>query len=90
MIDHDDANDLTQEIFIKVHRAIDNFREDAQLYTWLYRIATNECLTFLEQKKRKSTVSLGDVENGIPDSLHYQNLFVERHLMDLFYCPHAG
>ncbi len=43
VIDHDDADDLTQEVFIKIHRHIHNFREDAQLFTWIYRIATNEC-----------------------------------------------
>ena len=50
VIDHDDADDLTQEIFIKIHRHIDGFREDAQLFTWIYRIATNESLTFLEKE----------------------------------------
>jgi RNA polymerase sigma-70 factor (ECF subfamily) len=62
VIDHDDANDVTQEIFIKVHRNIGNFREDAQLFTWIYRIATNECLTFLQKKKRRFFLPIGDVE----------------------------
>ena len=44
VIDHDDANDLTQETFIKVWKALDNFKGDSQLFTWIYRIATNECL----------------------------------------------
>jgi RNA polymerase sigma factor (sigma-70 family) len=61
VIDHDDADDLTQEVFIKVHRHIDAFREDAQLYTWIYRIATNECLTFLEKKKRRFFLPINDV-----------------------------
>jgi RNA polymerase sigma-70 factor (ECF subfamily) len=61
VIDHDDANDLTQEIFIKIHKAIDNFREDAQLYTWIYRIATNECLTFLNRKKKRFFLPIEDV-----------------------------
>ncbi len=63
VIDHDDANDVVQEIFIKVHKAIDKFREDAQLYTWIYRIATNECLSFLNRKRRRFFLSLDDV-NG--------------------------
>lgn len=53
VIDHDDADDLTQEVFIKVNIAIDRFREDAQLFTWIYRIATNECLNFLNKKRRR-------------------------------------
>ena len=62
VVSHDDANDVLQNMFIKVWKALDNFREDSQLYTWLYRIATNECLTFLEKEKKRSSVSLSDVE----------------------------
>ncbi len=69
VIDHDDANDVLQNMFIKVWKGLENFREDSQLYTWLYRIATNECLTFLEQQKRRNSVSLNDVENGLANKL---------------------
>ncbi|MEO5681946.1 MAG: sigma-70 family RNA polymerase sigma factor [Chitinophagaceae bacterium] len=70
VVEHEDANDVLQNVFIRVWNALGNFREDSQLYTWLYRIATNECLTFLEQKKRKSTVSIdGDVETGLSNSI---------------------
>ena len=61
VIDHDDTDDVMQEVFIKVHRHIDNFREDSQLFTWIYRIATNECLTFLQKKKRRFFLPIGDV-----------------------------
>lgn len=60
VIDHDDADDLVQDVFIKVWNHLSKFREDAQLYTWIYRIATNECITFLNKKKRKQQVSLDD------------------------------
>lgn len=60
VIDHDDADDVTQDIFVKVWRNLDKFREDSQLYTWLYRIATNECITFLNKKKKQNNVSLDD------------------------------
>ncbi len=53
VVEHEDANDVLQNVFIKVWKGLENFREDAQLYTWLYRIATNECLTYLEQQKKK-------------------------------------
>ena len=69
VVDHDDANDVLQNMFIKVWNALEKFREDSQLYTWLYRIATNECLTFLEQQKKRSSVSLNDVENGLSNKL---------------------
>src|SRR3569623_2038264 len=65
LIDHDDANDVLQNMLIKVWNALDNFREDSQLYTWLYRIATNESLTFMEQRKKRTSVSFGDVEESL-------------------------
>jgi RNA polymerase sigma-70 factor (ECF subfamily) len=60
VINHDDADDVTQDIFIKIWRNLEKFREESQLYTWLYRIATNECITFLNKKKQKQNVSLDD------------------------------
>ncbi|TRX60848.1 sigma-70 family RNA polymerase sigma factor [Fulvivirga sp. M361] len=62
VIDHDDADDLIQEVFIKVYKKIDSFREDAQLYTWIYRIATNECLTFLNKKRKRVFLPIVDLE----------------------------
>lgn len=54
VIDHDDADDVVQEVFIKVWKNLDRFEGGSRLFTWIYRIATNECLRFLERKKRKS------------------------------------
>ncbi|WP_022824583.1 RNA polymerase sigma factor [Hymenobacter norwichensis] len=61
VIDHDDADDLTQDVFVKVWKHLENFRQDASLYTWIYRIATNECLSFLASKRRKFLLPLNDV-----------------------------
>ena len=61
VIDHDDSDDLTQEVFIKIWKNLESFRQDAQLYTWIYRIATNECLTFLSSKRRKFFLPINDV-----------------------------
>lgn len=69
LIDHDDSNDVTQEVFIKIHKAIDRFREDAQLYTWIYRIATNECLSFLNKKKRRFFLPLEDVNKELSSKI---------------------
>jgi len=51
IIDHDDTDDLVQDVFLKVWKSLSTFRSDSQLYTWLYRIATNESITFLKRKK---------------------------------------
>lgn len=62
VVDHDDADDVTQETFIKIWRNLDKFRGDSKLYTWLYRIATNEALTFLQKKRKDNSVSIDDNE----------------------------
>ncbi|MEY3678416.1 MAG: hypothetical protein RI924_557 [Bacteroidota bacterium] len=69
VIDHDDADDLVQEVFIKVWKNLDGFRRDAQLYSWIYRIASNECLQFLEKKKKRNHTSLHDVGDTLADNL---------------------
>lgn len=69
VISHDDADDVTQEAFIKVYRGLDNFREDSQLFTWIYRIATNEALNHLKKQKRRTTLSLDDAENELENHL---------------------
>ena len=57
---HEDADDLTQNTFIKAYKALDRFEGNSSLFTWLYRIATNESLTFLEKKKKRYFLSLED------------------------------
>jgi RNA polymerase sigma factor (sigma-70 family) len=69
VIDHDDADDVLQNTFIKAFKNLDKFREDSQLFTWLYRIATNESLTFLKKKKRNIFVPLDDVSHTLSSNL---------------------
>ncbi|MEO8884420.1 MAG: sigma-70 family RNA polymerase sigma factor [Mucilaginibacter sp.] len=75
VIDHDDADDLVQDVFIKVWKNLAGFRNDAQLYTWMYRIATNECITFLNKKKQKNNISLDDVDYELADTLSESDYF---------------
>ncbi len=60
VISHDDTDDVLQNTFIKAFEALHRFREDASLYTWLYRIATNESLSLLKRRKRTSFLPLGE------------------------------
>jgi RNA polymerase sigma factor (sigma-70 family) len=69
VVDHDDANDVLQNVFIKVWKGLENFREDSQLYTWLYRIATNESLTFLDQQKKRASVSMDESDAGLSNKI---------------------
>src|SRR5258705_12142064 len=69
VVDHDDANDVLQNVMIRVWNGLENFREDSQLYTWLYRVATNECLSFLDQQKSKSALPLDETESRLRNEL---------------------
>jgi RNA polymerase sigma-70 factor (ECF subfamily) len=60
---HDDANDLLQNTFMKAWSSIDNFRGDAKLSTWLYKIAINESITFLARERKRLNVSIDDEES---------------------------
>lgn len=59
--DHDETDDITQEVFIKVHSALKDFREESNLFTWLYRIATNYAINHTRKVKVRSTVSVETV-----------------------------
>lgn len=69
LISHEDTNDVLQNVFIKVWKNLHLFREDSQLYTWLYKIATNESLNFLEKSSRKKTLSLNDPEKNLAEKI---------------------
>jgi RNA polymerase sigma-70 factor (ECF subfamily) len=69
VVEHEDANDVLQNVCVKVWKGLDQFREDSQLYTWLYKIATNECLTFLQQKKKRNALSLDGYGADLTDSI---------------------
>ncbi|WP_396218670.1 RNA polymerase sigma factor, partial [Flavobacterium sp.] len=57
VLNHDDADDVLQNTFIKVFSNIGNFKGESKLYSWMYRIATNESLTFIEQRAKKQGIS---------------------------------
>ena len=74
VIDHDDADDLTQETFIKIWKALDNFKGDSQLFTWIYRIATNECLNHLAKKKRRFFLPINDINEELSNKIDDSNI----------------
>jgi RNA polymerase sigma-70 factor (ECF subfamily) len=65
VLDHDEADDITQEVFIKVYSALKEFREESNLFTWLYRIATNYSINHIKKVKVKNTVSVEIVTEQI-------------------------
>ena len=75
VVEHEDANDVVQNCFIKVFRSISKFEGKSKLYTWLYRIATNEAITFLKQKKRKATSSIDGEALNLANRLEADTYF---------------
>lgn len=74
---HDDTDDVMQNTFIKVWKGLDNFRADSQLFTWIYRIATNETLTFLNQRNKKTTISFDGTDNGEEENSFAPSAYVQ-------------
>ncbi len=75
VINHDDADDILQEVCVKIWKNLSNFRQDAKLFTWLYTIATNESLTFLNKKRNKNNISLDDNDSYLSESLQTDPYF---------------
>ncbi len=75
VIDHDDANDVLQNTFIKAWTNISNFRGDSKLSTWLYKIAVNESITFINKKKVQNNISLDDDSSFLTNSLEADKYF---------------
>lgn len=75
VIVHEDADDLTQEVFIKIWKNIDKFRGDAQLSTWIYRIALNKSLDFLKSKKIRLLLTFNTLDEYLSGSLEQGHYF---------------
>ena len=65
---HEDANDLAQETFIKAYSALKSFKGDSSFYTWVYRIAVNKTINFLKQRKNKVSLSLNDLDFNVENN----------------------
>lgn len=75
VIDHDDSDDVLQNTYIKIWKGLANFKEESALFTWMYRIATNEALTHLSQKQKRQTTSLHPIEYQLSKSLESDHYF---------------
>ena len=86
VIDHDDSDDVVQNIFIKVWNNLGSFREDSKLFTWIYRIAVNESLSFLKSKQLRSYLSLSSPEalmvKALHDDTNYDGTEIQRRLSE--------
>lgn len=84
VIEHEDANDVLQNTCIKIYKGIKKFKGNSQLYTWLYRIASNEAITFLKKQQRRKSTSLSDeginIENKLKADAFFDGNEIQRKL----------
>jgi len=84
VISHDDANDVVQDVFVKAWKGLHKFRKDSALYTWLYRVATNEALSFLKKRKLRYYLPLVDVSRQLEETMesdvYYEGSDMEKQL----------
>ena len=69
VISHDDTDDLVQDTFVKIWKNLEKFKGNSQLYTWIYRIATNECLSFLTKKRKRFFIPIHDITKDLANKL---------------------
>lgn len=75
VISHDDADDVLQNTFIKVFKGIDNFKQDSKLYSWMYRIATNESITFINKRAKERNTDITEIKQDLVTSLSSDDWF---------------
>jgi len=75
VISHDDTDDVLQNTFIKIFKNIDKFNEQSKLYSWMYRIATNESITFINKRAKQRSVDLEDYQQELASSLESDDFF---------------
>ena len=75
VLSHDDTNDILQDVFIKAWTNLENFRGDSKLSTWLYRIAINESITFLNKKRSQNNISIDDDDTFLLNTIESDEYF---------------
>ena len=75
VISHDDTDDVLQNTFIKVFRSIDKFKGDSKLFSWMYRIATNESITFINKRAKERNVDITELKTEMVSNLQSDEWF---------------
>ena len=78
VISHDDADDVLQNTFVKIFRNIANFKENSKLYSWMYRIATNESITFINKRAKQKVLDISEHQHHLAESLQDDVLYTGR------------
>ncbi len=80
VLNHDDADDVLQNTFIKVFQNLNKFKGESKLYSWIYRIATNESITFLNSKAKKNNTTSQEIQTKIIDNLEADVYFEDNEI----------
>ena len=75
VISHDDTDDVLQNTFIKIFRSIDNFKQESKLYSWMYRIATNEAITFINKRAKERNIDITELQQQLVSNLESDDWF---------------
>lgn len=75
VISHDDADDVLQNTFIKIFKNIDKFKQDSKLYSWMYRIATNEAITFINKRAKERNIDISELQQELVSNLESDHWF---------------
>jgi RNA polymerase sigma-70 factor (ECF subfamily) len=75
VISHDDADDVLQNTFVKVYRSIHNFNADSKIFSWMYRIATNESITFINKRAKQKSVDIDEYQHSMASTLQDDELY---------------
>lgn len=75
VISHDDADDVLQNTFIKIFKNIDKFNQESKLFSWMYRIATNEAITFINKRAKKRNLDIADYQHELTSTLANDEFF---------------
>lgn len=84
VLNHEDTDDILQNTFIKIYKNIHKFEEKSKLYTWMYRIATNESITFLNKKAKKKKITMEEVKDQLIENLESDIYFEGNQIQILF------
>ena len=75
VISHDDTDDVLQNTFIKIFRSIDNFKQESKLYSWMYKIATNEAITFINKRAKERNIDITEIQQQLVSNLESDDWF---------------
>lgn len=75
VISHDDTDDVLQNTFIKIFKNIDKFNQESKLFSWIYRIATNESITFINKRAKQRNLDISDYQNELASTLAIDDFF---------------